>query len=424
MTVSQINRYIAAKLSFDPKLKGVMVKGELAEFRINAASGHAYFTLKDESSQIRGVMFSSNVKRLGFMPEKGLSVICSGSIDTYVEGGIYQIKASELVPTGVGAQFLRLDALKKKLAQQGLFDERLKKPLPYLPKKIAVVTSPSGAAVRDVIKVLKRRYPIGSIELIPTLVQGAEAPKSIVRALDKADKCGADVIILTRGGGAYEDLMAFNAEEVVRAISACSTPLISAVGHETDTTLSDYAADRRAPTPSAAAEICAPDVDMLMNAVKKRRISLDGAFTAYTARCKAMSDMLAQRLAAVCPSAYLAHEQGRVSLLTNRLDTAYAACLYAKKNNYERIGRDLTYAFKNYINERCSKADTLSLKLETLSPYKALERGYTLTFKDSKPVMLASQLREGDMITIAFSDSSVSAVVVNKNNIEENNNGK
>ena len=265
ITVSQLNRYLASKLRSDLKLKGIAVKGEISNFNIHYKSGHAYFTVKDSSSALKAVMFSSSVSRLKFVPEDGMSVLVMGNIEVYERDGVYQIIATEIAPLGVGVMHVQLEQTKKKLEKMGVFDVNKKKKIPLVPKKIAVVTSLTAAA------------PVCNIEVYPAQVQGTAAAQTICKALSAADKSGADTIILARGGGSSEDLMVFNDETVALAVYACNTPVISAVGHETDTTLADYAADMRAPTPSAAAEIATPDKADILNAVRLLRQKLDKA---------------------------------------------------------------------------------------------------------------------------------------------------
>ena len=240
ITVSQLNRYLASKLRSDLKLKGIAVKGEISNFNIHYKSGHAYFTVKDSSSALKAVMFSSRVSRLKFVPEDGMSVLVMGNIEVYERDGVYQIIATEIAPLGVGVMHVQLEQTKKKLEKMGVFDVNKKKKIPLVPKKIAVVTSLTAAALQDIIHIAERRYPVCNIEVYPAQVQGTAAAQTICKALSAADKSGADTIILARGGGSSEDLMVFNDEAVALAVYACNTPVISAVGHETDTTLADY----------------------------------------------------------------------------------------------------------------------------------------------------------------------------------------
>lgn len=389
LSVSQVNRYISLKLGGDVKLKSITVRGELSDFKIHYKSGHAYFTLKDEGSQLKGVMFVRSVQRLGFMPQSGMGVLCSGKVEVYEPNGAYQIIASELIPAGIGAKFMQLNALKQHLTEMGVFAQERKKPLPELPKKIAVVTSLGGAALQDVINIMRRRYPVGELEIFPAQVQGDTAPDVIADALKAADASGADVLILTRGGGSFEDLMPFNSEKVALAVAACKTPVISAVGHETDTTLADYAADLRAPTPSAAAEICAPTSQTLLSAL----------------------DVMSERLA----NAY----RSRIVFLLDRLDGTYgsiaahdpAAEISCKVKQLDDVCGKMRRNYSVLTAGKASKLDFTESKLKALDPLAVLERGYSVTMKDGKPISSADDVKAGDEIVVQFCGFTLTAKV-------------
>ncbi len=412
LSVSDVNRYIAAKLSLDPKLKGVTVRGELYDFKINYKSGHAYFTLKDGNSQLKGIMFASNVKRLAFSPQVGMSVLCSGSVEAYPEGGIYQIKTNEMIPAGIGAQFLKINALKEKLREQGVFSEERKKPLPAMPKKIAAVTSMSGAALRDIINVLSRRYSLAELTVYHAAVQGADAPKSIENALKRADRSGADVIILARGGGSFEDLMPFNSEQVTLAAADCKTPLISAVGHETDTTLVDYAADKRAPTPSAAAEICSPQIESLRSFIDAKDRQLDSAFNRFLEKQGARTQSAKDRLEAHSPYARLSFDIERISALDKRLYPAAEKIFDTAHKRVFKNAMRINAAAEKITSRELSRISQLEARLNALSPYNVLERGYAMAFKASRAVSRAAQLEENDEIELVFSDKTVRARII------------
>ncbi|MBP3270851.1 MAG: exodeoxyribonuclease VII large subunit [Ruminococcus sp.] len=389
ISVSQLTNYITHRLTEDIRLKTLTVKGELSEFKIHYASGHAYFTLKDEGAVLKGVMWKAKAERLGFEPRVGMSVLCIGSIAVYKQGGYYQISANELVPAGLGVKFLQQKQLEERLAKLGIFAQERKKSLPALPKKIAVVTSLNGAALQDVLNIMKRRYPVAELNIFPAQVQGESAHLTIASAIKKADMSGSDVIIVTRGGGSYEDLMPFNTEEVAMAISDCNTPVISAVGHETDTTIADHVADMRAPTPSAAAEQCAPTVDSLISLIDAQKDKLDSAYGHYIGLRREQINILSQRLSAVSPYRIIDNNKNKLESLTSRLDKAY----------------------KEQISVKYSAIQNIVGKLEALSPYKVLDRGYTLTLKNGLPVTDAAQLTENDEIVIRFRDSAVTAKI-------------
>ena len=389
LSVSQLNKYVSLKLGGDVKLKGLTVRGELSEFKIHYKSGHAYFVLKDSTSQIKGVMFSRSVQKLGFMPQSGMSLLCTGNLEVYEPQGSYQIIATELIPAGIGAKFMQLNAVKQKLTEMGVFAEERKKKLPELPKKIAVVTSLNGAALQDVLNIMRRRYPAGEIEIFPAQVQGETAPATITAALKKADSSGADVLILTRGGGSFEDLMPFNTEEVALAVSACKTPIISAVGHETDTTLADHAADMRAPTPSAAAELCAPTTELMLNALDSMTMRLNSAFMQFLTNKNDIVDSLTEAVGRSDPRIEISR----------------------KREISESLGKDLQRAMLALISEKQNKLDNICGRLKALDPLSVLERGYSITLKNGQPVTGADDIEIGDDIVIRFKNFSAEAKI-------------
>lgn len=389
LTVSQLNRYMHFKVQSDAKLKGVAVKGELSNYTVNFRSGHAYFTLKDEDSALKGVMFSTAASKLRFTPENGMSVLAVGNIDVYERDGVYQLIASELQPLGSGAVKLGIEQLKRKLSDKGVFDSSKKKKIPECPKSLAVVTSPTGAALQDILNILKRRYPFSEISVFEAQVQGEAAPQSISKALAKADKSGADTIILARGGGSDEDLMPFNSETVTMAVFGCSTPVISAVGHETDTSLSDYAADLRAPTPSAAAELAVPDMSAVKDKLSVLTSSLERAFESQISERTASVVNLYHRLSAVSPLNSVNNSRLQIDGLTKRLD-----------RSAEQI-----------ILSGSAKLDKINSQLTALSPFAILERGYLIAMKNGSPVYSVSQLSDGDELELILSDGSVSVMI-------------
>ena len=379
ITVSQLNRYLASKLRSDLKLKGIAVKGEISNFNIHYKSGHAYFTVKDSSSALKAVMFSSSVSRLKFVPEDGMSVLVMGNIEVYERDGVYQIIATEIAPLGVGVMHVQLEQTKKKLEKMGVFDVNIKKKIPLVPKKIAVVTSLTAAALQDIIHIAERRYPVCNIEVYPAQVQGTAAAQTICKALSSADKSGADTIILARGGGSSEDLMVFNDEAVALSVYACNTPVISSVGHETDTTLADYAADMRAPTPSAAAEIATPDKADILNAVRLLRQKLDKAVSQIESCDKLLT--------LYSPEKRLEQSEKAVCDLEKRLSQIM-----------ERRLEKLSVKLDGYVSS-----------LNILSPFNILGRGYAIVQKDESVVDSVSMLNVGDEVDIKLSDGSVSA---------------
>lgn len=389
LTVSQLNRYIAFKLKEDGNLHGKLIRGEISNFTNHTKSGHFYFTLKDGESAVKAVMFSNMASRLPFMPKSGMRVIVSADVRVYERDGVYQLYVTDMQPDGAGALYLALEQLKERLSREGIFDEAGKKPLPSLPKKIGIVTSTEAAALQDMLNILARRYPLAEVTVFPAAVQGETAPDSICRALRFADGRGMDLLICGRGGGSFEDLSAFNTEAVARCLYGCSTPVISAVGHETDFTVADMAADLRAPTPSAAAELAAPDITFLygrLNALEK-----------------ALTDSFRDRL----DEKYQKLENTARRL--EKLDPKYRASRL--KENFSQAEKRLEAAFKLKLTTCGGLLAEKAAALDGLSPLKTLSRGYSLVYSGDKLVKSADELSAGDRVDIRLSNGTVSAVI-------------
>ncbi len=390
ITVTELNRYLKRVIDCDPLLGRITVKGELSNCKLHY-SGHLYFALKDEASVIRGVMFKSNVFGLNFQPENGQKVIVSGRISVYERDGQYQLYAEEMQPDGIGALYLAFEQLKQKLESEGLFDEARKKALPPFPRQIGVITSPTGAAIRDIINVLSRRYKLADVYLYPVLVQGAEAPADLIQALHYFHTTGwADVLIIGRGGGSIEDLWAFNDEGVARAIANCRIPVISAVGHETDFTIADFVADLRAPTPSAAAELAVPS-----------QSELEERFAGYYLRLR---------------QAYLTGIEQRKELLKSianrRIYTNPLEQIERRQLDLDRTVQQLTRETQQALTMRRERLGTLAEKLQALSPLSVLSRGYaTATDKTGILISRADQLQQGQDISLMFSDGTADCTV-------------
>ena len=389
ITVTQLNNYIKGILENIPPLRDIYVKGEISNYSPNR-TGHVFFTLKDEGSLIPAVMFKYDLSQITFKPENGMKVICRGRISAYPAQGKYQLYVSEMTPDGVGSLYIAFEQLKAKLAEEGLFDERHKKPIPKIPHRIGIITAPTGAAVRDMITVTGRRFPAAEIRLYPSLVQGENAPADLIKALDYFDKEGkCDVIIIGRGGGSIEDLWAFNNEALARRIFACRIPVISAVGHETDFTIADFVADKRAPTPSAAAEIAVPDAKdtkrQLLNVSKRLESILNMNIKDRRVRVKE----LASSRAMTVPRSAIDEKRLALSALDNRMCRTADGILH-------RAG---------------AKKDTLGAKLESLNPLAILARGYGAAFdKDGKVIKSISQINSGEVFTLRLSDGEMEAI--------------
>lgn len=389
LTVSQLNRYIAFKLKEDKNLHGKLIRGEISNFTNHAKSGHFYFTLKDCESSVKAVMFRDLASRLPFMPKSGMKVIVSADVRVYERDGVYQLYVTDMQPDGAGALYLALEQLKERLALEGVFDESRKKPLPAMPKKVGIVTSTDAAALQDMLNILARRYPIAEVTVFPAAVQGENAPDSICKAVGYADKRGMDLLICGRGGGSFEDLSAFNTEAVARCIQGCSTPVVSAVGHETDFTVADMAADLRAPTPSAAAELAVPDT-----------VFLYGRLNAFE---KALTDSLLNRL----DEKYRRLENAEKRI--KALDPKERA--QRLKEKFTQAEKRLTAAYTIKLRECGGLLAEKTAALDGFSPLKTLIRGYSLVYKDEKLVNSAAELFSGDRVDIRLADGTVSAVI-------------
>ncbi|MEY8440378.1 exodeoxyribonuclease VII large subunit [Anaerotruncus colihominis] len=395
VSVTQLNRYIKAMLDSDSALDGLMVRGEISNFLCHYKSGHMYFTLKDETAAIKTVMFRGHASQLRFKPENGMSVIVSGSVSLYERDGSYQFYATDMQPDGVGALYLAFEQLKEKLAREGLFDEGRKRPLPRYPERIGVVTSEGAAALQDILNILSRRYPLATVVLYPAQVQGEGAAKTIaagVRALNAAHAC--DVMIVGRGGGSAEDLWAFNDEALARVIAASEIPVISAVGHEVDFTIADFVADRRAPTPSAAAELVAPNI----------------ADVRYY-----LSDLM-ERCAA--------QTQGRVVSLQLRMRAVQAglaaseSVLQNLRQRVETLGQAARAAFDQRLSGAREQVRYLSALAEERSPMHILSRGYSLTSSKQGPVSSIDQVRVGEPLFSRLADGEIISQVIETRGVE------
>lgn len=386
LSVSQLNRYIKMNFDADENLANIFISGEISNFTNHYRTGHLYFTLKDDSAAVRAVMFNSSAKRLKFMPEDGMKIIARGRVSVYEASGQYQLYVDDMQPDGVGALNLAYEQLKEKLQKEGLFSELHKKPLPPYPEKVGVITSPTGAAVRDIINVLGRRFPYAEIVFCPVLVQGDGAHLQLTDAVNLFNsERAADVIIIGRGGGSIEDLWEFNDEGLARAVYNSEIPVISAVGHETDFTICDFVADMRAPTPSAAAELAVPDANELQYALSalKNRMFLN--VSSGIADRRSRLEYLTSKGALKSPDEMLSNR-------SQRLDTAFSKMLSSYEN---RIGGKKV--------EFISAATALS----KLDPMSVLMRGFAfVSDKSGKNVYSSQALAKGDKINVRFHDGS------------------
>lgn len=392
LTVSQLSEYIRRMLQLDPMLHGVELKGEISNLKFHQ-TGSIFFTLKDEQSAISCVMYASDAARLQAAPFEGMRAVVSGSVGFYVKGGQLQFYASSLRAEGVGVLYERLMALKVRLSQEGLFAQERKRPLPAFPDTIGVVTSPTGAVIHDIMNVSLRRSPGAKILLCPVRVQGIGASDEVVQAIELLERIDSvSVIIVARGGGSMEDLWTFNEENVVRAVAGCAKPVVSAVGHETDVTLCDLAADLRAPTPSAAAECVVPLRSEMIAQLSEMKEALQGAALWQIEKKQADLRLASVRLAACRPEKKLELEAQRLAAMREALHLAIGSRFAAAQ-------------------------DALALRmreLELLSPYRVLARGYAIVSVGGRAVSAASQLAAGDLAALRFADGTIRARIEDK----------
>ena len=391
LSVGQINEYIKGRLDNDPGLRNIAIRGELSNYKIYP-SGHHYFTIKDNTGAMKCVMFKSSSQRLRFRPENGMQVIAMGSVSVYVRDGVYQLYCTGLVLDGVGDLYAAFEQLKNKLAAQGLFDPAHKKPLPKFPGTIGIVTSAAGAAVHDMLRILRKRYPLTRVKLLPVRVQGAEAPAEIAGAIYYANQHRlADLLIVGRGGGSMEDLWCFNDEMVARAIYDSKIPVISAVGHEPDVTISDFVADLRAATPSNAGELAVPDQDALRQTLDDLQNAMAVAMQAKIDRAGERLTNLSGRPVLKSPLASFEGRRKALELLQNRLLAAQSGTV---AKNRQRFVAQVS-------------------KLDAMSPLKVLTRGYAMVAKeDGQIVRSVSDVKPKDPIAVRVSDGTIVATVI------------
>ena len=394
-SVTEVNELVKLLLDNEPMLSGICVRGEISNYKMYP-SGHHYFSLKDPTGAIRCVMFKGQALRLRFRPENGMKVLVTGRVSVFPRDGAYQLYCDTMTPEGAGDLALAFEQLKEQLYKEGLFDEAHKKPLPRFPERIAIVTSSAGAAVHDMIRILRRRYPIARVLLLPVRVQGAEAPPEIVGAIRYANRWKlGDVLITGRGGGSMEDLWAFNDERVARAIYACETPVISAVGHEPDVTISDFVADARASTPSNAAEIAVPDMAELLRTLDAAHSRMTQSIRRDIATHSRRLESLSKKRVLTDPTAYLADRRQDVDHMTHRLCAAM------------RVVTDVQ-------NRRFG---ALAASLDALSPLKVLGRGYALAQQpDGTVLRSADQARIGEPLRLRLADGALRCQVKEKEN--------
>ena len=414
LSVTQLTNYIKYRLENDVNLQEVFLRGEISNFKAHSR-GHYYFTLKDDGSVINAVMFSSSVRNLKFLPQEGMKVLVTGKIGVYPLNGAYQIYVNEMLEDGVGNLYIAFEQLKKKLEAEGLFSEEHKKRIPKFPKRIGVITAPTGAAIKDILSTIKRRWPLVEVYLFPSLVQGEFAKDDIVKQIHYAEEFSLplDTLIVGRGGGSIEDLWPFNEEDVARAIYNCSIPVISAVGHEVDFTISDFVADLRAPTPTGAAEMAVPQLDDVKKYFDQIHIRLlnimKHQFEIYRRR---LDEILHKPILKNPVSIYQNKEMMFDSIL-DRLKFSLTNLIHIKEKDLLKVKQSIIFQKPfQLIDSKSNYYLQVLSKLEALSPLQTLKRGYTMTRKDGKVICSSKNIKKDDNISIQFDDGEINAKVI------------
>ena len=411
LTVSAISRYLKAKFDSDENLRLVYLKGEISNIKYHS-TGHIYFSIKDENSKINAIMFSSNAKKLLFKPVDGSKILVTGRIAIYEATGGYQIYVDEMLEDGVGNLYIAYEKLKQDLSKEGLFDEKYKKKIPKMPERIGVVTAPTGAAIKDIISTIKRRFPICDIFLFPSLVQGENAKDDIVSKIKIADSYNLDVLIVGRGGGSIEDLWPFNEEIVARAIFDCKTPIISAVGHEIDFTIADYVADLRAPTPTGAAEMAVPNISDIINHINNLTVRLNEAISSKINYQRLLLDSLKNSYTIKNPLIMYESKKQKLDYLIEKLNKSFIKTFENSKHKFETLKSN--YILNNpkmIYKDKILVLNNLIEKLELINPLGVLKRGYSLTYKNNKLVSSINNVKIGDSIKIKLADGEITSQI-------------
>lgn len=436
LSVKDLNRYIRMKMEGDSRLSDVWIRGEISNFT-HHSSGHMYFTLKDEGSRIRAIMFAAHNQRLPFIPKEGTRVIARGNVSVYERDGQYQFYALQMQPDGIGSLYLAYEQLKKKLEEEGMFAAERKRPLPLFPRTVGVITSPTGAAVRDIMITIKRRYPQVRVILYPVLVQGKGAASSIVKGIRSMNEMGeADVLIVGRGGGSLEELWAFNEEIVARAVYESAIPIISAVGHETDFTIADFTADLRAATPTAAAELAVPNAAEIKARLNQLERQLQQGLQQRLARSRERLAALQRSPALVYPRRYLLQHAERLDMLKLRLQGALRTKISLSRERqaslkqrlvrfnpqvqvesasrrWDGTHRQLTAAMQSLMRSKVQHLQAEIRHLDALSPLKVMSRGYSLIYDEQERKLIKSlhDVQPGDLVNVKVSDGSLQCQV-------------
>ena len=411
-TIGEFTRYLKLMFDTSSKMRNVYLKGEISNLKIHT-TGHLYFSLKDETSKINAIMFSSSAKNLKFKPEEGMKVLVHGRVSIYEATGNYQIYVDGMEEDGIGNLYIEFEKLKKKLAEEGLFDESHKRPIPKYPKKIGVVTASTGAAIRDIISTIKRRYPIVEVYLYSSLVQGDGAKEDIVRNIKRANEEDLDVLIVGRGGGSIEDLWPFNEEIVARAIYDSRIPVISAVGHEVDFTIADFVADKRAATPTGAAELAVPNLTDVIDLIRNYKIRLNESMNKIIKLKRLNLDNYMNSYVLKNPVLMYENKKQRLIMMLDKVNNLVIHNIESKRVNLNNLMNNHIIVNPNELyKEKVISLSHIIEKLELINPLGVLKRGYTLTYKDNKIVNSVKGIKKDDLLNIKLVDGNITTKVI------------
>ena len=410
ITVTQLTRYIKYKIDNDQNLMKICLKGEISNFK-NHTRGHLYFTIKDENTRINAIMFASSASKLKMTPQDGMKVLVTGRVSVYEATGSYQIYVDTMEEDGLGNLYIEFEKLKKKLEAEGLFDPKHKKPIPKIPNRIGIITAPTGAAIKDILSTIKRRWPICETILFPSLVQGKEAAEDIVRNIELSKGYDLDVLIVGRGGGSIEDLWCFNEEIVARSIYALDTPVISAVGHEIDFTISDFVADLRAPTPTGAAEMAVPNITDVLQRIKQLEIRSTNVINNQVKLNRQRLNKLLESYILKSPKAMYEVKEQNFDHLYERLINSYKRTIEYNNNRLILLNNNLNNNILNKLNNEKNRYLNTINKLEVLNPLLTIKRGYSITKINNKVITSKKDVKSKDEIDIEVTDGIINAIV-------------
>lgn len=422
LTITAITRYLKYKLDSDEHLKNVFLKGEISNFKAHS-TGHLYFSLKDETSKINAIMFSANAKKLKFHPQDGSKVLLVGRISVYEATGNYQIYVEDMIEDGVGNLYIAYEKLKAELAKEGLFDDSHKKKIPKIPSKVGIITAPTGAAIKDIISTIRRRFPLCETILFPSLVQGENAASDIVKNIKLADTYNLDVLIVGRGGGSIEDLWPFNEEIVARAIYEANVPIISAVGHEVDFTIADFVSDLRAPTPTGAAELAVPNQTDVLKHIEQLRIRANENIYKKINYQKLYLDSLKNSFVIKSPMIMYENKKQKLDMNLEKIKNLINNILEVRKSKFNLLKSNYLLNNPNEIYKHQQiRLENIIDKLNIINPLNTLKRGYTLTYSNDNIVKDIKDIKVGNVIKTRFTNGTVESTVTNIMEVKDGNN--